>query len=306
MPATRLRTLTSDSLNYTHLLYFRAVAHAGSISAAVATLGVAQATISEQLKVLQHALGVTLFTRRGRGIVLTAQGHVVLRYADEIFTVGRDLIAATRSEGVADVLPKLTAMRLLAPAMRLGPLWHSTVRTDRTEHLIQELAIGQLDLFIADAPLPASARVRAYSHLLGDSGISVFAAADLARELSRDFPRSLNHAPLLLPRDGAALRRSVDAWCHAHRVMPDIVAEVDDMGLLQLLGQARIGAFCAPTVVREEVEHTFDVVHVGALRGARERFYAVTTERTLRHPAVVAIADAARHRLARVRADRRA
>jgi len=151
---------------------------------------------------------------------------------------------------------------------------------------------------IADAPMPSGTRVRAYSHLLGDSGITVFASSALSKQLTHDFPRSLNGAPMLLPGDGSLLRRHVTQWCADSGIAPDIVAEVDDMAMLQLLGHNGVGAFCAPSVVEDDVQRTFDVQVVGRLRGVRERFYALSAERKLRHPAVLAIADSARRRLA--------
>ena len=302
------RSPVAPPLNYHHLFYFWAVAHEGSVAGAVARLGVAQATVSEQLRQLERTLGVALTTRRGRTIALTEQGHVVLRYADEIFSLGRDLVTAARTRvdgrplrftiGVADSLPKVTATRLLQPALALGPLWRVSVRTGPTARLVAELAADAIDLVIADAPMPAASRVRAFNHLLGDSPIGVFAASALAERLAPGFPRSLHRAPMLLPAEGSPLRRHVDAWLQEHAIEPDVVAEVDDMALLQLLGHDGIGAFCAPSVVAEEVERTFDVRAIGKLRGARERFWAVSAERRIRHPAVLAIADAARARLA--------
>ncbi|MCU0625276.1 MAG: LysR family transcriptional regulator [Gemmatimonadaceae bacterium] len=302
------------ALNYHHLHYFWAVAHEGSVAGAVTRLGVAQATISEQLRELERALGVPLLVRRGRTLALTEQGHVVLRYADEIFSLGRDLVSAARTRiegrplrftiGVADSLPKVTATRLLQPALALGPLWRVAVRTAPTPRLVADLAADAVDLVIADAPMPAGSRVRAYNHLLGESPIAVFAASRLAASLSPGFPRSLHRAPMLMPAEGSPLRRHVDAWCQAHAIEPDVVAEVDDMALLQLLGHDGVGAFCAPSVVTDEIERTFDVRALGRLRGARERFYAVSTERRIRHPAVLAIADAARARLAAARRPR--
>lgn len=295
-------------LNYNHLRLFRMVAHHGSIAAAVPVLGLSQPTISEQLRSLEKSLGAPLFVRRGRNRALTERGHLVLRYADEIFTLGDELLSAARtnqdgrplrfSVGIADSLPKLTAWRLIEPAFSLGPMWRVTVRTDRTDRLVQDLATDALDLVIADAPMPSGARVRAYSHLLGDSGITLFAASALAARLAADFPRSLHGAPLLLPAEGSMLRRHVTQWCSDIGCMPDVVADVDDMALLQLLGHDGIGAFCAPSVVEAEVQRTFNVTVVGRLRGVRERFYALSVERRLRHPAVLAIADAARRRLA--------
>jgi LysR family transcriptional regulator, transcriptional activator of nhaA len=297
-----------QALNYHHLRVFRTTAHAGSIAAAVPILGVSQPTISEQLSALEQTLGAPLFTRRGRNRALTELGHIVLRYADEISVLGRELLTATRTRaegrplrftiGVADALPKLTAWRLIEPAFSLGPLWRVTIRSDRADRLIHDLANDALDLVIADAPMPAGTRVRAYSHLLGESSITVFAAASLANRLSAGFPKSLHGAPMLMPGDGSMLRRHVTQWCADLKIEPDIVAEVDDMAMLQLLGHDGIGAFCAPSVVEEEVRRTFDVQVVGRMRGVRERFYVLSAERRLRHPAVLAIADAARRRLA--------
>ena len=296
------------ALNYQHLRYFWTVAHEGSIAAAVPLLGVSQPTVSEQLQALEASLGAPLFTRRGRNRALTAHGHVVLRYADEIFTLGRELVTATRSRvegrplrlsiGVADSLPKLTAWRLIEPAFSLGPLWRVTVRSDRTERLIHDLAGDSLDLVIADTPMPSGTRIRAYSHLLGESAITVFAAATLAQRLTPGFPKSLDAAPMLFPGEGSALRRHVAQWCSDNAIEPDIVAEVDDMAMLQLLGHDGVGAFCAPSIVEDEVRRTFDVQVVGRIRGVRERFYVLSAERRIRHPAVLAIADAARRRLA--------
>ncbi len=296
-----------NALNYQHLRYFWTVAHEGSIAAAVARLGVSQPTITEQLQALEAALGLPLFLRRGRNRALTEQGHLVLRYADEIFTLGRELLTATRTRtegrplrfhiGVADSLPKLTAWRLIEPVFSLGPLWRMTIRSDKTDRLIHDLASDALDLVIADAPMPGGTRVRAYSHLLGDSGITVFAASALAAQLTQKFPQSLNGAPMLLPGEGSMVRRHFTQWCADNGVVPDIVAEVDDMAMLQLLGHNGVGAFCAPSVVESEVQRTFDVQVVGQLRGVRERFYALSAERKLRHPAVLAIADSARRRL---------
>ncbi len=303
-----------NALNYQHLRYFWTVAHEGSIAAAVSLLGVSQPTITEQLQALEAALGAPLFVRRGRNRALTEQGHLVLRYADEIFTLGRELLTATRTQtegrplrfsiGVADSLPKLTAWRLIEPVFSLGPLWRVTIRSDKTDRLIHDLASDTLDLVIADTPMPTGTRVRAYSHLLGESGITAFAEPSLAKRLSGGFPKSLDGAPMLLPGDGSAMRRCVIQWCDDIGIEPDVVAEVDDMAMLQLLGHDGVGVFCAPSIVEEEVRRTFDVHVVGRLTSVRERFYALSAERRLRHPAVLAIADAARRRLAATRRKR--
>ena len=79
-------------LNYHHLLYFWTVARHGSVSAASEELRLAQPTVSGQLRILEDALGDRLFLRVGRRMVLTEVGRTVFRYADEIFTLGRELM----------------------------------------------------------------------------------------------------------------------------------------------------------------------------------------------------------------------
>jgi LysR family transcriptional activator of nhaA len=251
---------------------------------------------------------VPLVRRRGRSLALTSQGHLVLRYADEIHALGRALLTAARTEvegrplrftvGVADSLPKLTAARLIAPAFTLGPLWRVAVRTAPTAQLIADLAADALDLVVADQPMPPGSRVRAFNHPLGESAITVFAAGGRATRLAAEFPRALDGAAFLLPAAGSPLRRSVEEWFEQHRLVPDVVAEVEDLAILQHLGHDGVGAFCAPSVVEEEVARTYGVRAVGRLRGARERFWAVSAERQLRHPGVLAVVDAARARLA--------
>jgi LysR family transcriptional activator of nhaA len=303
-----MTSLETGTLNFHHLHYFRAVAHAGSIARAVETLGVAPATVSEQLRQLERDIGVPLLVRRGRSLAVTPQGHLVLRYADEIHALGRALLTAARTEvagrplrfaiGVADSLPKLTVARLIAPALALGPLWRVSVRTAPTARLIADLAADAVDLVIADQPMPAGSRTRAYNHRLGDSGITVFATLRRAAALAAGFPQSLQGAPMLMPAEGSPLRRSIEAWLLAQGLEPDVVAEVDDLAILQHLGHDGVGVFGAPSVVAEEIERTYAVRAVGELRRARETFWAVTAERQLRHPGVLAVVDAARSRLA--------
>lgn len=295
------------TLNYQHLLYFWVVAREGSIARATKVLNLTQPTISGQLRRLETSLGDPLFVRRGRGLVLTDLGHLVYRHADALFGVGRELLdAVTRGGsgaparfvvGVSDALPKLTTYQLLAPALTLDAPYRIIFRIGKTEQLVSALALHELDLVLADQPAPASRGARTYNHLLGESGITIFGVPALAAQYRKRFPQSLDRAPFVLPTDNTALRGALDAWFIANDLRPRIVCEVEDAALLQVAGQSGLGLFAAPTVVEAQVRAQHGVRIVGRSAEVRERFYAISVERRLVHPAVVALTDAARTRL---------
>jgi LysR family transcriptional activator of nhaA len=296
-----------NPLNYQHLLYFWVIAREGSIARATAVLHLTQPTLSAQLKVLEGALGVQLFARKGRSLAITEAGQLVFRYADEMFRTGQELTEALARGGsaaptrlvvgISDALPKLTTWRLLQPALELTPRFRLTCRIDKTERLLAELAVHAIDVVLADTPLAPNLPVRAFNHLLGECGVTVFAAPALAARRRRGFPQSLDGAPFLLPTGNTALRRSLDAWFIGEGLAPQIVAEVEDVALLQVFGQEGMGLFAAPSVVEAQIRKAYRVAVVGRLPQVRERFYAISVERKLAHPAVVALTAAARTRL---------
>lgn len=289
-----------DWLNYHHLLYFWTVAKAGSIADAAPELRLAQATISEQLK----QLGEPLFRRVGRQRQLTATGHVVFRYADEIFSLGRELVDTVAGRptgrpprlavGVVNAVPKLVVRTLLNPAFAMDPPPRLAIQEDSAERLLAALSMHALDMLITDAPVPPGASVRAFNHLLGDTSVMFFAEPALAGRLREGFPRSLDGAPTLLPSDLSQLRRALGQQFASLKIQPRVVAEFDDSALMQVFGADGRGAFPAPAVIAQSLERQYGVVPVGEFPGVRERFYAVSIERKLANPAVVSICETAR------------
>ena len=290
-------------LNYHHLLYFWTVARNGSIARAAEELRLSQPTISNQLKTLEGALDVKLFERRGRRLVLTDTGRTVQRYADEIFRTGRELQLAVKglptgqrqrlAAGVADVIPKMVAERLLRPAYEQVKDLTLSCREGPLPQLMAALSLHELDVVLSDTP-SGETKVRAFSHLLGESGVVFLAAPPLAAGLRRRFPRTLDGAPALLPAPGTALRRALEAWFDAQAETPLVAGEFDDTALLKAFGRRGLGFFAAPSFIEDEVAAQFRVQAVGRTDDVRERYYAVSVERRLRHPAVVALAEAAR------------
>lgn len=296
-----------DWLNYRHLFYFWTVVREGGISKAARVLRLTQPTVSAQLKTFEAQLGDRLLERVGRRLVPTAAGQLVFRYAEEIFGLGRELQEALQgrptgqprrlSVGIADVVPKLIAYRLLEPALTLPEPTKLVCRDDRPERLLAGLALHEYDVVLTDAPLGAGATVRAYSHLLGESAVTIFAVPTLAAKLRRGFPGSLEGAPLLLPPETTSLRRSLTHFFTGAGIHPRVAGEFEDSALLNAFGQAGVGAFAAPTVIAPELCAQFGVRAVGELPTLRERYYALTVERRIKHPAVVALSEHARDRL---------
>lgn len=300
-----------DWLNYHHLLYFWTVARTGSISSASTELGLAAPTISAQIRKLENSFGEKLLERGGRRLVLTDSGRLVFGYADDIFSLGRELTSAIKEHptgrplrlfiGIADVLPKWIAYRLIEPALNLPERVQITCREDRPERLLAELAMNELDVVLADSPVPPTSNVRAFSHLLGECGITFFATTKVATALRRRFPRSLHGTPFLLPTANTAIRRSLDDWFESQKIRPAIIGEFDDFALLRTFGKAGTGAFAAPSVLEEDLQGQYGIRRFGHIEAVRARFYAISIERKLKHPAVLAISEIGRQKLFAIR-----
>ncbi|MBN1854401.1 MAG: transcriptional activator NhaR [Pirellulales bacterium] len=296
-----------DWLNYHHLLYFWVVAREGSMSRACEQLHVAQPTISSQIRKLEKSIGNSLFKRIGRNLELTETGQLVLRYADEIFSLGNELTDVLRGRpagsplqflvGVADVLPKMIVYRLLEAALDLPEPVQLLCVEGKVSSLLMELASHRLDVVLSDSPMESTVNVRAYHHLLGECHVVIFAKASMARKYRRNFPKSLDNAPFLFPMRNTALRRMLDHWFDTHNIQPQMMGEFDDSALTKVFGAAGVGLFAAPSAVEKEIRQHYHIQPVGVLSGIKECYYVISIERKLKHPAVVAILNAARERL---------
>lgn len=290
-------------LNYQHLLYFWVVAKEGGLVPAGKVLQLSHPTLSAQIHALEERLGEKLFNRAGRRLVLTDVGRLTLRYAEEIFGLGNELVDAVQGKktgkllrfdvGVVDVLPKLLVRSLLQPALGLAEPVRLVCHEGRFDRLLASLAEHTLDLVLADSPVPSGSAVRAHTHLLGECGVGLFATPALALAYRDGFPASVNGAPFLLPAESLTLRRSLNVWFEKHDVVPRVIAEFEDSALLKVFGADGIGVFPAPLAVASDVQERYRVEPLGIAEGVVERFYAISAERRLKHPAVLAIARAA-------------
>lgn len=296
-------------LNYHHLLYFWMVARTGSIAKASEELLLAPPTLSAQIRKLEESLGEKLFVRAGRRLTMTESGRVVYRYADEIFSLGRELTDTLKGRptgrplrlqvGVADVLPKIIVYRLIQPAFQLPSPVRVICREDPPDRLLALLAVQQLDLVLSDAPLGPGTSVRAFSHPLGDCSVSFYAQPRLAASCKKGFPRSLEGAPLLLPTESASLRIGLDQWFESQDIRPLVVGEFDDFSLLRMFASVERGIVAAPSVLDKEMRKRYGFIRVGETEAVRARFYAISIEKRIKNPAVVAICATARDEIFR-------
>lgn len=296
-----------DWLNYHHLHYFWTVAREGTIARAAEKLMVSQPTISTQLKALETSVGEPLFDRRGRRLVLTDTGEMAYSYANEIFSIGRELMSAVRQQGrdrplrllagITDSLPKLVAYELLRTAFDSDQPTQLIVREGKIESLLSDLATHQIDMVLSDTPGSPAAAVKTFNHPLGHSPIVLMAESKLARKLKRNFPESLNDAPALLPTPNMATRRALDRWFNQIDVTPRVVAEMEDSALAKVFASEGLGFIAIPRVIAEHVGDRYKLQTIGEAEGCVERFYAITVERRMKHPAAIAISEAARGKL---------
>jgi LysR family transcriptional activator of nhaA len=293
-----MKTSALKSLNYRHLYYFWVVVKEGSITRAAERLDVAVQTISAQLALLEQSLGKALLAPHGRRLTLTEAGRVALSYADRIFLLGEQMQEALADSdigrtmrltvGLSDSLPKLIASRLLEAALRLPTRVKLICHEDDHESLLGDLSVHKLDVVLTDRPVPSGTTMRAFSHLLSESEIALFGVPQMARRYKKDFPHSLHGAPLLLPTRNHAIRGRLDHWFETIEVRPDVIGEFDDNALLNTFGRNGLGLFPAPFALAQDVKEQFGAVPVGEIP-VYEQFFAISSERKIKHPAVEAI-----------------
>ena len=294
-------------LNYHHYLYFWMAVREGGIQAASKKLRLAHPTVSVQIKRLEESLGHDLFDRSRRKLELTEAGQLAYRYADQIFSLGQEFLDVLNGQasassvrlavGASEVMPKLIVRTLLDPALRLETPVRLTCTEDRFDRLLGELAMHRLDVVLADTPCPPGSGVKAFNHLLGECGVAFFGIKSLAAGLRRTFPASLDGTPMLLPAGDTALGRGVRQWLERRGLRPDVVAEFTDSALMKAFGQSGLGVFPLPVVTEEDVKRQYQAEKIGETDEIQARFYAISSERRLRNPAVVAICESAREEL---------
>jgi LysR family transcriptional activator of nhaA len=250
---------------------------------------------------LEESLGEKLFKRSGRNLVLTEMGHLVLTYADEIFSAGRELMSAVKqrpgaralrlSVGMTDALSKFIGFQILKPAFYFSQPVHVVCRQAEIGPLVNQLQAHRLDLVLADEPASSSLKAKTFNHPLGRSGVTFCAVSEIAKKLRRNFPTSLHQAPALLPSDNMGMREPLEKWFYAQGIRPRVVAEFEDAGLMKVAASAGLGFTMVHSVVDKVALEHFGLRAIAKVKECASDFYAITIERRLKHPVVAAITE---------------
>ena len=294
----------AQQLNYNHLRYFYTIAREGSIVKAAEVLHVSPQTISGQLTVFEAYLGVMLFDRKGKRLEMNDAGKLVYSYAEDIFSLGSELQQSLKTQdpsqqfiftvGVVDVIPKILAFDILQKSFELeGPV-KLVSREGNFDALLAELALNKIDLILSDRPLTPGTPIKVYNHLLGESGASFYAKKSEAVKLKKNFPRSLDRYPFLICGDGSSQKINMQSWFETEQISPVVVAEFDDSALMKFFGQSGSGVFSTPTIIEKHVTKQYDVSVVGRTEAIKDRFYAISPERKVKHPGVKLLVDYAK------------
>jgi LysR family transcriptional activator of nhaA len=291
-------------LNYHHLFYFHTAARAGSLAAASQELHLSTATLSIQIRELERQLGVKLFEKKGRGLALTASGELVERYARDIFNLGEELVDVVKGSshgrpkelrvGLRDDMAKTVAYKLLKPAMEGDEAGKLVCHEGEMNRLIADLSVHKLDVVLTDRPLDPALGVRAYSHLLWESEVHIVGTTLLAEKYGGDFPYSLSQAPFLFPTDDTLLHRQLDKWLGDRGIRVAVRGEFADSAMLEVAGRLGDGLMAVPGVVVRDLKELYGLVALGRVAGVRENFYAISLERKVKHPGVLAIVEGAK------------
>lgn len=291
------------NLNYNHLRYFWMVGKTGSIARASEQLYLSPQSISVQLGDLENSLGVQLLRKIGRGLELTDMGRRVFSYADEIFSLGNELLEVTQNQeirksipfriGITDSVAKSVAYRVIEPVLHIDESIRLICKEGKMADLLAEMSVNHLDLVIADRPMPSNLNVRAYNHLLGESALAIFASKNLlSKHQEMPFPDLLHNGPFLMQGEDFAFQKKLLAWMESNKIYPNIIGEFDDSALLKSFGQAGAGFFASPDAIADDICRQYEVEKIGNIDAVTEQLYAITTERRLTHPAVISIVKA--------------
>jgi LysR family transcriptional activator of nhaA len=294
-------------LNYKHLHYFWVIAREQSVTRAAEQLHLTPQTLSGQLAKLEQTLGIVLFERRGRSLVLTDMGEIVFEYSDAMFAAGQELREIVDGRrlghrgrlrvGIVDVVPKLLAHRFMKEGIEAFPEYFLSCYEGKHHELVQLMASHKIDIVISDRGTDESFAARTYSHALGTTEVEFFAPLTMLERLHGSFPANLAGIPLLLPTPNTLVRRDLERWFEAAAVKPLVIAEFEDTALLKVFGAEGVGCFPAPSAIAEEIEAQYQVKRIGTTP-VKEQYFGITIERRVRNAAALAVLSTAKKVLA--------
>ncbi len=279
-------------LNYHHLYYFATIALEGSIAKAAAKLRLGQSTLSTQLKQFEDVTGIQLFERHHKKLILTEAGKLALEYAKEIFRMGDEMLEVLNDRlvpsrihvqiGAIDSIPKHLIAMLTQTALSIGNCTISVLE-GKGDELLRELLAHKLDLVLTNYAPTAHSEKGIQSRSVGRFPV-VVCGAPRFKSLAKDFPRSLDRQPFVLPTHDSKLRHDVEQFFAQEGISLDRVAETQDTGTQKLLGMDGMGLTVTSLIAVAEHIKSGEFVQLGTLPGVTEEVYLVAASRKIANP----------------------
>ncbi len=236
-------------LNHQHLYYFWVAAKEGSIARACEKLHLAQPTVSAQIIQLEKFLGTKLFDRDKKPHALTAEGRMVLDYASEIFGVTEELLDSLKTRpaqkkaliiGVGTQVSKQVSLSLIETIHRHKPGTRVEMQVSPEDKLLDQLRTYSVDVVLLDRGVRAQ-KEQFVSIKIGELEVDFMATPDLARQV-KVFPKDLSKIPLLMPTSANTISQSVERFLARHKIAGQVVATIEDDGVLRISAVRGLGA----------------------------------------------------------------
>lgn len=279
-------------INYHHLLYFHTIAQEGGVAKASRKLRVGQPALSTQLKQLEASMGFPLFERINKKLFLTEKGKIIFEYASEIFKLGQEMLEAAADQlpekqihlqiGALDSLPKTLIHQLVEAAYRAGPCVISVLEGEG-DRLLRELAAHRVDLVLTNSPAALESKSDFYSKRVAEMKVAVCGAAKY-KSLKKNFPRSLQHQPFVLPTSHSKLRRDVDHFFETQGIRTRVIGETQDIEVQKLIALSGHGLIpIALPAVKEQLKNG-SLVQIGELQNIHEQLWLTSASRRVQNP----------------------
>jgi LysR family transcriptional activator of nhaA len=279
-------------MNYHHLLYFKMIAEEDSVSKAAEKLSLSQSTLSAQLKQFEDTIGVKLFERHHKKLVLTDQGRITLDYARNIFNMGSELFEVLNDKirpsrlsiqiGALDSVPKQILLQITKAAYKIAKC-HVSIIEGKADEIFRELSAHRLDLVITNF-IPTSVQIKSLVHrILSDKMVAIYGSAKF-KSLRKDFPHSIQGQPFIMPTYDSKLRYDMEHWLKIRSIEIDPIAESQDIALKKLMAIDSLGLIpAAPHTVNRQIL-SGELFEIGKLEAVGEILYLVSAQRKIANP----------------------
>ena len=279
-------------INYHHLFYFKTIAEEGSVSRAAEKLRIGQPTLSAQLKQFEDTIGVQLFERHHKKLILTEQGKVALDYSKSIFKMGSEMYEVLHDRlkpnkpslhiGALDSVPKQIILQLATQALKISPC-QITISEGKSDQLIRELSSHQMDLVVTNS-LPNGADAKGlYPKTITKKTVALF-GTNKFKSLRKGFPKSISGQPIILPTYDSKLRFDIDHWAKIHEIEMNVIVEGQDIATRELMVTEGLGLLPTATYTVARQILSGDLIEIGQLQGVHEELFLITAQRKIANP----------------------